>query len=203
VSAGFRPAGLPLRHAWRLAAVAALAMLDAAHEVAVLAPGTIALKWPNDLVSADLGEEPRKVAGVLGETVVAAGGVGSAVVGIGVNTAWPPDAFPPDLASSMTSLAALARGRSIDRDALLRAWLAALETGYTALRAGTFDAGRWMAAQRTTGHRVRVVVGDGTIEGEAVGVDPEAGDLLVRVQDEPELRAIGSGEVVRCRIVPG
>ncbi len=35
---------------WRLAAVASLAMADAAEAVAALPPGTIRLKWPNDLV---------------------------------------------------------------------------------------------------------------------------------------------------------
>ena len=50
-SAGIRPAQLPLRHAWRLAAVASGAMIDAAEEVARLRAGTLWSKWPNDIVA--------------------------------------------------------------------------------------------------------------------------------------------------------
>ena len=62
-------------------------MADAAEEVAGLAPGTIRLKWPNDLVVEGDGGV-RKLAGVLGET----DGLGTddprAVVGIGINADW-------------------------------------------------------------------------------------------------------------------
>ena len=74
-----------------------------------LPSGTIALKWPNDLVVEGPGGL-RKLAGVLGES----DGIGTddprAVIGIGVNGAWPRGDFPPDLADAMTSLAELASG---------------------------------------------------------------------------------------------
>ena len=50
LSLGFRPNWLAPEQAWRLAAVASLAMADAAEEVAGLRDGTVRLKWPNDLV---------------------------------------------------------------------------------------------------------------------------------------------------------
>jgi len=50
VSAGFRPGWLAPDRTWRLAAIVALAMADAAEDVAGLATDTIRLKWPNDLV---------------------------------------------------------------------------------------------------------------------------------------------------------
>jgi len=50
VSLGFRPWYLAPDRAWRLAAIVALAMADAAEDAAGLPTGTIRLKWPNDLV---------------------------------------------------------------------------------------------------------------------------------------------------------
>ncbi|MFL5749069.1 MAG: biotin--[acetyl-CoA-carboxylase] ligase, partial [Chloroflexota bacterium] len=117
LSVGFRPDWLPPEMVWRLAAIASVAMGEAAEEVTGLAAGTVRLKWPNDLVL-DGPDGVRKLAGVLGET----DGLGTddprAVIGLGVNADWDPAAFPVDLAASMTSLRA-ATGRSLDRDALL------------------------------------------------------------------------------------
>ncbi|HEX7591447.1 MAG TPA: biotin--[acetyl-CoA-carboxylase] ligase, partial [Candidatus Limnocylindrales bacterium] len=103
MSLGFTPTYLEPDRLWRLAAVVAMAMADAAEEVAGLSMGTLRFKWPNDIVvAAEAGV--RKVAGVLSESE----GVGTpavrAVVGIGVNADWPREDFPPELAGSMTSL---------------------------------------------------------------------------------------------------
>lgn len=211
VSAGFTPAHLPLRHGWRLAATAALAMLDAGEDVAGLRDGTLWLKWPNDLVADGPDGRPLKVGGVLGETAVHTQGlpdspnhetepmVGYAVIGIGVNADWAAADFPPHLAASMTSLRELSRGRPIDANLLLDAWLARLEPRLEALEAGSFDAGAWSGRQRTTGRRVEVDLGGRMLKGVASGVDPETGALLLGVGDEQT--AIHSGEVVRCRLI--
>jgi BirA family biotin operon repressor/biotin-[acetyl-CoA-carboxylase] ligase len=201
VSAGFRPAWLPVRHGWRLAAIVSLAMLDAAEETAGLKDGTLWLKWPNDIVADGPDGRLLKVAGVLGETALLGEGIDSAVVGIGVNGEWRARDFPPELATSMTSLFELSGGRPIDRDTLLDAWLARLEPRYEALRDGVFDAGAWTVRQRTTGNRVEVDAGGEVLAGMAAGVDPDSGALLVEDRATGGVRAIGSGEVVRCRIV--
>lgn len=57
LSAGFRPTQLAPDRTWRLAAIVALAMAEAAEQAAGLEPGTIALKWPNDLVVATPGPD--------------------------------------------------------------------------------------------------------------------------------------------------
>jgi biotin-(acetyl-CoA carboxylase) ligase len=101
----------------------------------------------------------------------------------------------------MTSLFELSGGRPIDRDTLLDAWLARLEPRYEALRDGVFDAGAWTVRQRTTGNRVEVDAGGEVLAGMAAGVDPDSGALLVEDRATGAVRAIGSGEVVRCRIV--
>jgi len=199
LSAGFRPNGLAPRHGWRLAATVALAMRDAAEEVAGLPDGTIWLKWPNDLVAADERRGVVKVAGVLGESVSSARRIQSAVIGIGINGNWKAADFPWLLAATMTSLRQLSGNRPIDHAILLDAFLARLEPRYEALQAGQFDAAGWTATQITTGRQVVVVAGGESILGKATGVDPESGALLL-APDEKSILTIDSGEVTRCRI---
>jgi BirA family biotin operon repressor/biotin-[acetyl-CoA-carboxylase] ligase len=204
VSAGFTPRGMPLRHAWRLAATVALAMMDAAEAVAGLRDETLWIKWPNDLTVDGPDGRLLKVAGVLGETQSEGPRVASAVIGIGVNVDWPAAEFPSDLAPSMTSLREIAGGRPVDRETLLDGWLARLEPRLEALQNGSFDAGGWSRRQRTTGRRVEVDLGDRVVTGMAAGVDPESGALLVQADGLPSqdsLLAIDSGEVIRCRIM--
>jgi BirA family biotin operon repressor/biotin-[acetyl-CoA-carboxylase] ligase len=199
LSVGFRPRNLALRHAWRLAATVALAMRDAAEEVGGLPDATVWLKWPNDLVADGAGGSLLKLAGVLGESVSREGAVQSAVVGIGINSDWPAELFPPELAGRMTSLREMSGGRPIDNDALLDAFLARLEPRYEALLAGHFDGAGWSTAQRTTGREVSVDAGGEEIRGVAGGVDPESGGLLVDA-GAGRLRVVDSGDVTRCRI---
>src|SRR6185369_17766755 len=172
-SVGFRPSSLAPERLWRLAGTLALAMADAAEEVAGLGEGTIRMKWPNDLVvvfgasgravgtSAVRADEAvvsdvRKLAGLLGET----DGLGTpdvrAVVGIGINADWAREAFPAALADGMTSLREASGGRPIDREALLEAFLGRLETRYAALSDGYFDVAGWTARQPTNGRPVRL-----------------------------------------------
>jgi BirA family biotin operon repressor/biotin-[acetyl-CoA-carboxylase] ligase len=202
VSIGFRPTWLAPESVWRLAAVASLAMADAAEDVAGLPAGAVALKWPNDLVVEGSDEStPRKLAGVLGESV----GLGTTdprvVVGLGLNADWPAHEFPAELADSMTSLRAAASDRPIDTDALLDAFLARLEPGVAALRAGTFDGAAWAARQVTTGRTVRLERSD---VGEAVqvtGVDTTTGALLVADSTASAgERAVLVGEITHVRL---
>jgi BirA family transcriptional regulator, biotin operon repressor / biotin---[acetyl-CoA-carboxylase] ligase len=198
-SVGLRPRGLPVMHAWRLAATCALAMLDAAEDAAGLRDGTLWLKWPNDIVAEGTDGRLLKLAGILGESVVEGDGIASAVVGTGVNADWPRATFPAGIAGAMTSLREVAHGRPIDREALLEAYLLRLEPRYLALLTGRFDSGGWSARQRTTGRQVEVLVGQTLVYGRAVGVQPGTGALLVET-DGVEV-AIDSGEVTRCRVI--
>ena len=200
VSVGLRPRGLLLRHGWRLAAIAAMAMAQAAGQVAGLREGMLWLKWPNDIVAEGDHGRLLKIAGVLGETVADGDHVASAVIGIGVNAGWQASRFPEEIAHGMTSLRELAGGRPVDRDVLLDAWLGRLETGIRALDAGAFDAHAWSALQVTTGRAIEVELGDGRLSGRAFGVDTESGALLA--ESEGSIVSIDSGEVVRCRVEP-
>lgn len=208
LSAGFRPARLAPERTWRLAAIIALAMADAGEAIADLAPGTIRLKWPNDLVISEAGPGPslqvRKLAGILGETA----GLGTddprAVVGIGVNADWPAAAFPAELAGSMTSLREASGGRPIDREALLAGFLARLEARLDALRGGWFDESGWAERQVTTGHLVRLEGPVAVAElVRAVGVDGASGALVVEDISGPAIgrvRPVLVGEVTHLRL---
>ncbi|MGA3030020.1 MAG: biotin--[acetyl-CoA-carboxylase] ligase [Candidatus Limnocylindrales bacterium] len=202
LSLGFEPAYVEPDRLWRLGATVALAMADAAEEVAGLSTGKLELKWPNDIVvkAADAPAGLRKVAGVLGETEGAGTPGVRAVIGIGVNADWPRDTFPAELAPFMTSLREASGGRPIDLDALLDAFLLRLEPRVLALRDGYFDVAGWHARQITTGRTVRVDMPDGTsqVVG-AVGVDGASGALLVEDSTGVE-RELLVGEIAQVRL---
>jgi BirA family biotin operon repressor/biotin-[acetyl-CoA-carboxylase] ligase len=201
-SLGFEPTYAEPDRLWRLAAIVALAMADAAEEVSGLPIGRLKLKWPNDIV-VEAGGAPagvRKVAGLLGESE----GVGTAdvraVVGIGVNADWPRDAFPAELAEEMSSLREVSGGLAIDSNALLDAFLLRLEPRVLALRDGHFDVSGWHARQVTTGRTVRIDMPDGeTEEARGVGVDGASGALIVEDADGGE-RELLVGEVTHVRL---
>ncbi|MFI5225547.1 MAG: biotin--[acetyl-CoA-carboxylase] ligase [Candidatus Limnocylindrales bacterium] len=208
LSLGFRPTSIAPEHVWRLAAVVALAMAEAAEEITGLPGRAIRLKWPNDLVLEDGGpSDPRagtlrKLGGVLGET----DGLGTpdprAVVGIGLNAQWPAADFPPELAGSMTSLDEASGGRPVDRHELEERFLDRLRPRAEALRDGTFAGSDWADRQLTTGREIRLETADGGIVAAALGVDPGSGALLVAdPAGQDGRRAILSGEVVHVRVV--
>jgi BirA family biotin operon repressor/biotin-[acetyl-CoA-carboxylase] ligase len=201
LSLGFRPTWLAPDHVWRLAAATSLAMADAAEEIAMLASGTIRLKWPNDLVVESDGQS-RKLAGVLGET----DGLGTddprAVVGIGINADWPAAEFPAELADEMTSLRAIADDRRIDTAALLEAFTGTLEGMIEQLRRGQFDEAGWAERQLTNGRLVRLIGNDGVDEVvRALSVDPVSGALIVAdPSGAGDERPVVSGEIHHLRL---
>jgi BirA family biotin operon repressor/biotin-[acetyl-CoA-carboxylase] ligase len=201
LSLGFRPAYLAPDRMWRLAGVVALAMADAAEAIAGLPDGKLRLKWPNDIV-VELPGGVRKVAGVLGETAGAGSADPRAIVGIGINTDWPRDRFPDELAGSMSSLREASGGRPIDTDELLDAFLLRLEPRVLALRDGRFDVAGWHDRQVTTGRTVELQMPDGSAERvRAVGVDGTSGALLVEDTAAPGgEREVMVGEIAHVRL---
>jgi BirA family biotin operon repressor/biotin-[acetyl-CoA-carboxylase] ligase len=204
LSLGFRPTYLDPDRVWQLAAIIALAMADAAEEVAGLADGAIRLKWPNDLVvefeHADTDRRRiAKLAGVLGET----SGLGTddprAIVGIGINADWRREDFPTDLADAMTSLRDASGGRPVDRVQLLDGFLGRIEMRLEGLRRGHFALSDWQERQITTGRDVDLVLPEGgrrTVR--AVGVDDHSGGLVV--DEDGHDRIVHSGEIVHVRL---
>jgi BirA family biotin operon repressor/biotin-[acetyl-CoA-carboxylase] ligase len=215
LSLGFRPTWLAPEYVWRLPAIVSVAMAEASEDVAGLAHETVRLKWPNDLVidlweligspwrnldtgGASRGFDLRKVGGVLGESI----GLGTddprVVVGIGINVNWSDDAFPVDLAPTMTSLLDASGGRSVDLDELLGAFLTRLEPRIVELRDGLFDPADWTARQVTAGHLIELHQPDGTVDlVQALGVNPISGALVI--QDHGGRREVQVGEIVHVR----
>jgi BirA family biotin operon repressor/biotin-[acetyl-CoA-carboxylase] ligase len=161
------PQRLPL-----LALLAGLAVRDGIVEVAPSAP--IAVKWPNDVLSAD-----RKLAGILVEAITVGPRVEAAILGIGVNVHT--RHFPDDIQSRATSVALAASGPPPERSALLAAILASFDRDLHVVLArglGLVRA-RLDAVDALRGRRVRSDSGD---EGVACGIDDD-GRLLVRRDD--------------------
>src|SRR5205085_4230627 len=104
-----------------LTLAAALAVRAALNEACALTPD---IKWPNDLLWGE-----RKLCGILAEVCETERGR-ACVVGIGINLT--DEAFPPDLRTRATSIAA-ATGRTPDREALLSALVRHLATHYVTL----------------------------------------------------------------------
>jgi BirA family biotin operon repressor/biotin-[acetyl-CoA-carboxylase] ligase len=202
LSLGFRPSWLEPSRVWQLAASVSLAMADAAESTAGLAPRSVRLKWPNDLV-ADTGDGAvRKLGGVLGETDGLGMAGATAVVGIGVNADWPASEFPADLAATMTSLRELGQGGPIDREQLLEAFLDRLDVRLRSLRMGSFDAVGWSQRQLTDGRLVRLEDRRGSSEVvRALRVDPMTGALVVENPNgEGGQRQVVSGEIHHLRL---
>ena len=152
------------------------------------------IKWPNDIVVRD-SRAPggrRKLAGILAEGSLGAGGVQHMVLGVGINV-HPAD-YPLDLAPRVTSLEA-ELGRAVSAGLVLAETLASLNAQIADVRAGMTYAvlERWRAlAPTAVGTRVRWATAAGQLRGTTAGVDSE-GALLVRREAGTE--RIISGEV--------
>ena len=159
-----------------------LAACEAAEAVA---PVSCRVKWPNDVWV-----EGRKLAGVLIESRPESRGGGWAVIGVGLNVAVPPGAFPDELSRTAATLHPHAAG-------------GAGTTVPDALAALNEALGRWvdtpdadvLAAFRErdalTGRRISW--DEGAETGEAAGIDA-AGHLLVETEGG-DRRTLGAGEV--------
>jgi len=147
------------------------------------------IKWPNDLLVGH-----RKLAGILAEGVASpsSAGLQGVVLGYGINVMAA--AYPPDLASRVTSLEA-ELGRAIDRAALCAESLATLAERYRDLIDGRYDAildGWRSRAFGARGARVEWDTPAGVRTGITEGID-DMGALLVRVGGSVE--RIVAGEV--------
>jgi BirA family transcriptional regulator, biotin operon repressor / biotin---[acetyl-CoA-carboxylase] ligase len=146
-----------------------LATVDAIRNVA----GVVCdLRWPNDVLAGG-----RKVAGIIVQMADSA-----AIAGIGINVNHPQ--FPPDLAELATSLK-IQTGRAIDKELLLESLLRSIDDCCEILRSGGNAALLSMfstASSYVSGKRVKVDLGERTIEGVTVGLD-DAGFLRVKRAD--------------------
>ena len=179
------------------------------------------IKWPNDLVvPAPDGEQDRKLAGILAEAAwppgadIASGWRAPSastrvpvVVGMGLNVRAAGRA--PELDATAIACDELARhgpagadpAEPPSREALLAAWLTALDHWYAAAvdpERGAELWAAWRSRSATLGRRVRVDLGVDDLVGDAVDVT-DHGLLVVRTLDG-ELRTLAVGDVTHLRL---
>jgi BirA family transcriptional regulator, biotin operon repressor / biotin---[acetyl-CoA-carboxylase] ligase len=161
----------------RLGLVSLLAGAAMAEACRSAAAAEVRCKWPNDLIL-----DGAKLAGILAESSIAAGGVEHVVVGIGLNLR-PPAPVP----------GAAVLGAEVDAVELLGAFLRRFREGYGAAGDGLTQSAvpRWRAVAATLGSDVEVVTADGrSVRGAAVDVD-DRGGLIVRTSEGPVTVAFG------------
>lgn len=200
----------PLTGPHLLGVALGLAAVDAVRELTGIEVG---LKWPNDVVTTGggLADDPppagRKLGGLLAELATDSSGLPSAaVLGIGMNVAWP-DGFPDELAGTAAALDQL--GATIDRTELGVGILRALDARGRLLEEA--DVGGLIDDYRrccvSIGRSVRVELAAGAVEGAAVdrtavegtAVDVATdGALLVRDHDG-RTHTVRTGDVVHLR----
>jgi len=162
---------LPPVDAPQIALAAALAV---ARALEPLAPGRIAIKWPNDCLL-----DGRKVVGILTEMDAEIERVRAVVLGIGVNLNATARAFPPALRATATSVR-LSTGARVDRVAFAAALCDALEAVYDRLLQEGFAAlmPEWNAYSCLTGRVVTVDCAGRRSKGRVRGLD-EDGRLVL------------------------
>lgn len=159
------------------------ATLAVSRAVAGLAP---TIKWPNDVRV-----KGRKLAGILIEAEMDAGGVRCAIVGIGVNVNFDPSQYP-EIAATATSIFR-ETGRRASRTQVLQLVLEHFDDLYRRVQGGGSLRQEWASQLETLGRNVQVSWQERVVEGRAEGVD-EQGNLILRRSDGTTL-AVAAGEV--------
>lgn len=186
VSVVLRVPGIPPASRGWIPLAAGAAMTRAVATVLRGSAHSVGLKWPNDVLVDGL-----KICGILAEGTADPDAI---VVGAGVNTRMAATDLPVTTATSFAAL-----GRECDDDALLAAYLTALDEHLVALAGAGGDAaragvhGEVEALCLTLGREVAVSLPDGSaLSGLAERIDAE-GRLVVAG------RAVSAGDVVHVR----
>jgi BirA family biotin operon repressor/biotin-[acetyl-CoA-carboxylase] ligase len=147
------------------------------------------IKWPNDVL---IGE--KKVCGILTEMSAEVDRVKYVVIGIGVNA----NTVAKDLPDGATSLREVT-GKNIHRPAFARTLLVELETEYTRLKEGRYEAiaKEWEEYTVTSGRRVTATISGRKIQGQAVGIDLD-GALWIR-RDNGLQERVTAGDIQHLR----
>lgn len=182
-----RPAELPSPQLLPL-----LAGLSAARAAeSVIGGGSVAVKWPNDLIVRD-----RKAGGVLSEAAWSGERPRYVVLGVGVNVHQKAGDFPPSLRGVAISLD-LAAGRRVSRLELADLTIRELEArcvhapqSLDREQLRMFDEYDWLR------DRCCAVIEAGTdpVEGKAIGIAPDG--MLVFRPEGGALRSIASAHVI-------
>lgn len=182
---------LPAVNAPQITLMAAVAL---AETVEFFLGRAVAIKWPNDIFF-----EGKKLAGILTEAACDSERVQYVILGIGLNVNYSVHAMPAELRARATSLAQL-NGHPVVRESVLRRLIQDLDRCYGELETAGFEAlrARWEARFIWRGRRVRVELGDQTLTGRALGIEP--GGALIVEADDGQRRSIVAGDVIPLEI---
>lgn len=153
------------------------------------------IKWPNDILY-----HGKKLVGILTEMSASMEKIDYIVIGIGINTGAKRDEFPEAFRDTATSF--VNEGVDVSRKELLAAVLSELEKEYKIAQTEGFDKvlKDWEELSVTIGQNVRVIFGDESFTGKAIGIDKDgcllvdsegtvkrviAGDVSIRPADKP------------------
>jgi BirA family biotin operon repressor/biotin-[acetyl-CoA-carboxylase] ligase len=156
----------------QLSLVAGVAVAEA---LETIAPGLVALKWPNDIWLRKL-----KAGGIIAEAVTdATRGLRCVLLGIGLNLNLTADEIPPELRGKATSVL-IATGRECDRVQFSATLFDLLGVRYRAAEAGGFSAVRQLYERyfALNGRRVTVIDGRTTAAGVVRGIDTDGALIL-------------------------
>jgi BirA family biotin operon repressor/biotin-[acetyl-CoA-carboxylase] ligase len=180
----FRPSWPPVM-VFRLTMMASLSLVEAISALTTLSP---LIKWPNDLYV-----ENKKLAGILTEFSGSADVLEYAVVGVGLNVNFDPNAAP-EIAQIATSIAA-ETGESFPRLMLLQEILRRMDLHYHHLIQGQDRElrERWNSLSMVVGKEVSVSSFNGEEQGKALFIDEE-GALIIQ-DNQGQTRRILCGDV--------
>jgi BirA family transcriptional regulator, biotin operon repressor / biotin---[acetyl-CoA-carboxylase] ligase len=177
---------MPMAEIPRLSLVAGVAAAEALETVA---PGLVALKWPNDVWL-----NGRKAGGIIAEALTDSSQQLSAVLlGIGLNVNLAAEDIPDDLRDKATSVR-IATGRPCNRIDLAAALFNRLDTRYMEAETNGFAAARpsydrYLALR---GKRVTVVDASTRMTGLVMGIDADGALML---DTEAGLSRVLTGDV--------
>ena len=173
----------------------ALAAADAAETFLPPSAPRVKIKWPNDLWA-----DGKKLAGLLGESRVAADGAALCALGIGVNLGQHANEFPPDLQDMAISLAMLGAGSPPDPEQFLAVLAPRFSARLARWLTGGLDALRAEYAARSLfqdGDSIRLEQDGESLQGVCRGLAPD-GALRVEIAGSVRLIRAADAFQVRC-----
>jgi len=149
------------------------------------------IKWPNDILIGD-----RKVCGILTEMKAEQDRVIFVIIGIGINVNTPTRHLPKGASSLREELRHINKEAEVSRIELTKIILETLEAEYFRLARSGFKPiiDEWKEMSSMLGSRVKIILQNRTIEGQAHDIDPD-GSFVVRLESGM-LERVSSGDVV-------
>jgi len=166
-----------------------VAGVAAAEALETVAPGIVALKWPNDVWL-----NGKKAGGIIAEAVSDANqGLSFVLLGIGLNLNLALEQLPSDLRDRATSVR-IETGKLCDRTEVAADLFSRLDSRYVEAQRLGFAAisPAWERYSALTGKRVTVVSGDARDAGVVKGIDSDGALLL---EAGSQLKRIVAGDV--------